>query len=1026
MQRFRFGTCQFIGKLSLTAAVLLSGFATALLAQQDAASHPVELGIIVTCTEAEAVGLLQQLNAGWDFGVLAKEKSIDPTSNDGGYMGSFSPSQLRPELRDALAGHTTGQLSGIIPVSNGFAILKILPAAPATEDPNIKHIQAMIASGEIRFGANLSGLTEADSLFRSLPKPDGWERDLRQSCNLRTQSYDMGMARLTEVLNAAKSGSSSSYGMPDVITLHIFKGQLYAYAGKMEESIRELKIAYELAQALSPAQLPTQAGAGGNVGMGGPSQASARSLAAQLQEILGDAYLHWAEMENGVYRNSTDFDIFPPVNPKASYEKKDESRLAIQYFTQYLTQFPDDLEVKWLLNLAYSTLGEYPAGVPKAYLIPESDFESKENIGRFVDVAPAAGLNVMREAGGVVIDDFENNGLLDIIVSSMEVCDPIKYFHNNGDGTFSDRTVEASLADQLGALNIIQVDYNNDGCMDLFIPRGGWEYPQKRSLMRNNCDGTFTDVTEASGLGDNVSQTNSVAWADIDNDGYLDLFIANENSSSQLFHNKGDGTFEDISHAAGIDQNAFAKGVTAADYDQDGYVDFYVSNLYSANKLYHNNGNLTFTDVARQAGVQAPLVSFSTWFFDYDNDGWPDLFVTSYVVSVPESLKTYVGLPHNAETLKLYRNKHDGTFEDVTEKVGLDKVFMPMGSNFGDVHNDGFLDIYLGMGNPSYTALLPHTLLLNKEGKSFVDITASSGTGELHKGHGIAFADLDRSGNEAIVAETGGAVPGDAHTLRVFQNPGNDNDWINVHLVGVKSNRSGVGAQIKITVTDDGQAPRPIYRTVGETSSFGSNPLEQHIGLGHNAQIVAVDVWWPATNTRQHFTGVDKNQYIEIKEFANEVAKLNRPSFHLGGPATAAGKRPDNPPPAVPIRSAQQIPEAKSISGTGAAQAIQVDFSTNPNPLRKGSNIFRVKLSDGKNAIVSGAEVAVTFFMPAMPDMAMDAVTATTALTGKSGGLYEGTGDLAYGGTWQVAITVKQNGQLIATKNLNVHAEGGM
>jgi hypothetical protein len=185
---------------------------------------------------------------------------------------------------------------------------------------------------------------------------------------------------------------------------------------------------------------------------------------------------------------------------------------------------------------------------------------------------------------------------------------------------------------------------------------------------------------------------------------------------------------------------------------------------------------------------------------------------------------------------------------------------------------------------------VPHTLLLNEEGKSFVDITASSGTGELHKGHAISFADLDRSGSEAIVAEIGGAVPGDAHTLRVFKNPGSTNDWINVHLIGVKSNRSGVGAQIKVTVTDDGQAPRTIFRTGGEASSFGSKPMEQHIGLGHNAHIVSIDVWWPATDTRQHFADVAKNQFIEIQEFATSVRKLNRQTFHLGDPAAAAKK----------------------------------------------------------------------------------------------------------------------------------------
>jgi hypothetical protein len=878
------------------ALALLTGASPQAWAQQDASLGPVDVGIIVTSTQAEAADLLRRLSAGWDFSVLAKENSIDPTSIDGGYMGKVSPSQLRADLRNALAGHATGQLSGIITVPSGFAILKILPVAPPTQDLNSKRIRAMIATGEIRFGANTGGLGEADTAFSQFPKPEGWARDLHQSCNLRNQSFDAGMKHMQDILSNVNSGNSDGYSADTVLRTHLFIGQFNAYAGKMEEAIKEFKIAYQLAQT-APGQSPKTESASVSGGMGGISQAAGLTQAPRIEEMIGATYLHWAEMENGVYRNSGDQDLFPPINLKASYGKKTESKLAIQYFTHHLAQFPEDIEVRWLLNYAYSTLGEYPDGVPKEYLIPISDFQSKEDIGRFVDVAPAAGLNVMREAGGLAVDDFENNGLLDIFVSSMEVCDPIKYFHNNGDGTFTDRSVQAGLADQLGALNIMQVDYNNDGCMDLFIPRGGWEYAQKRSLLRNNCDGTFTDVTEASGLGDNVAQTNSAVWADIDNDGYLDLFIANENSPSQLFHNRGDGTFEDISHAAGIDQTAFSKGVTAADYDQDGFVDFYVSNLYGAHYLYHNNGNLTFTDVARQAGVQAPLVGFSTWFFDYDNDGWPDLFVTSYPVSVTESIKTYLDLPHNAETLKLYRNKHDGTFEDVTQKVGLDKVFMPMGANFGDINNDGFLDIYLGMGNPSYSALLPHALLLNEEGKSFVDITASSGTGELHKGHSISFADLDRSGNEAIIAEVGGAVPGDAHTLRVFKNPGNSNDWINVHLVGVKSNRSGVGAQVKVTVTDDGQTPRSIYRTVGETGSFGSNPMELHIGLGHNAHIAAIDVWWPATNTRQHFTGVDKNQYVEIKEFSKEVSKLDRPSFQLGAPGAASVKRPNNRPP---------------------------------------------------------------------------------------------------------------------------------
>ena len=172
-----------------------------------------------------------------------------------------------------------------------------------------------------------------------------------------------------------------------------------------------------------------------------------------------------------------------------------------------------------------------------------------------------------------------------------------------------------------------------------------------------------------------------------------------------------------------------------------------------------------------------------------------------------------------------------------------------------------------------------------------MDITASSGTGELHKGHGIAFADLERNGHEDIVAEIGGAVPGDKHTMRVFRNPGNDHDWINVRLIGVKSNRAAVGAEIKVTVENDGGAPRSVYRTVGDTSSFGSNPMEQHIGLGHGARILSLDVWWPATNTRQQFSNVDKNQFIAVKEFETGYTKLVRQPYRLGGSAADAAAR---------------------------------------------------------------------------------------------------------------------------------------
>jgi len=353
-----------------------------------------------------------------------------------------------------------------------------------------------------------------------------------------------------------------------------------------------------------------------------------------------------------------------------------------------------------------------------------------------------------------------------------------------------------------------------------------------------------------------------------------------------LFHNKGDGTFEDISQRAGVDKVAFTKGVTAADYDNDGYVDFYVSNVTGANLLYHNSGDGTFREVGRQAGVQAPYYSFATWFFDYDNDGWPDLFVDCYFSSMDDVMRSYLGMPYATDTLKLFRNRHDGTFDDVTKKVGLDKVRMPMGANFGDLDNDGYLDVYLGVGQPSLASMMPHVMLHNEEGKRFADVTAATGTGELHKGHGVVFADIERNGQEDILANMGGAVPSDKHSLRAFRNPGHGNDWINVKLTGVKSNRDAMGARIQVMVEDDGGGQRLICRTAGETSSFGGNPSEVHIGLGHRARIVALDIWWPASGTRQHFTNVPVNSYLAVKEFEKKFTKLERRAVTLDSAVT--------------------------------------------------------------------------------------------------------------------------------------------
>jgi tetratricopeptide (TPR) repeat protein len=837
----------------------ISFIATLLSWAQNAPQPNVGLRIIVVGSADEARQILESLKKGVDFASLAKEKSTDATAADGGYMGKMDPARLRPELREALKGMRPGQMTGIVKLSSRFAIVKVLLPS---ESPDIKNASPArnlpaAATGIIRYAPNVGGKNEADLAFRSLPKPNGWNQDLRGLCEIRKKSLSTMIDRLenNELLDTKGQSPGSAL---DRIEEHYGLANLYAYQGAMDKAVAQWESAYQIAATQLTGAMP------------------------ELEEVLGIAYLHKSEMENDVYRHPGDRCIFPP-RPGVKYEKISDSQKAIEYFLKYLDRKPDVLDVRWLLNLAYMTLGGYPGQVPQKYLIPLSAFESTESVPRFVDVASAAGIDTFGESAGIIVDDFDNDGLLDVMLSDYDQCGSMHFFRNNGDGTFSDRTKQAGLDAQLGGYNMIQADYNNDGCLDVLVLRGAWEFPQRKSLLRNNCDGTFTDVTGQSGLAEPATSTQAAAWVDVDNDGLVDLIVGNENGGLQLFHNKGNGTFEDIARAAGVERGGFIKAVAAGDYDNDGYVDFYVSVMNGDHYLFHNNHDLTFSEVSSEAGVDKLTQSSPAWFFDYDNDGWPDLFVGSYFVSLEENMRSYLGLSPNAETLKLFKNLRNGTFQDVTQEVGLDKVFMPMGANFGDIDNDGYLDIYLGTGNPSYASLLPNVMLRNHDGKFFTDVTASSGTGDLHKGHGVAFADIDNDGDEDLLAQIAGATPGDSHPLRLFENPGSGNDWVNLHLVGVKSNRVAIGARIKLIVANARGEQRSIYRTVGSGGSFGASPLAQHIGLGKSARIVELEIWWPASNTKQTFTGVGKNQFFEIKEFDKGYKKLDRHASRLGG-----------------------------------------------------------------------------------------------------------------------------------------------
>ena len=523
------------------------------LAWQTPAS--VGLRIIVVSSPTEAQQILDRLAKGKDFAALAKAKSTDPTADGGGFMGRLDPASLRPELRDALQGLSPGQLTGVIKIPSGYAILQIMPEEQSTAGIGMSSSQMLplTGRGSVRYTPDISGAVDMELAFRKVPKPDDWNRDFQAVCETRKRALAMAVQRMEGLLDPDNPQGLSHAKPADVQQAHYALAQFQTYSGNMEAALEHWQAAYRIAQSDIPGMVP------------------------QMQEILGTAYLHKSEMENDVYREPGDRCIFPP-GKSVSYKETADSEKAIQYFTKYLEQKPDDVEVKWLLNLAYMTLGKYPAGVPAKYLISPSAFQSKETIGRFVDVAPAAGLDKFSMAGGTIVDDFDNDGLLDVVTSSYYHCEPLHFFHNNGDGTFTDRAAQAGLGNQLGGLNIIQADYDNNGCMDILVPRGAWQFPLRLSLLRNNCDGTFTDVTRESGLGSFFAASQAVVWLDIDNDGFLDLFVGNEQGPSYLFHNRGDGTFEDISHSAGVDRVAVTKGVAAADYDNDGYTDLYVCN----------------------------------------------------------------------------------------------------------------------------------------------------------------------------------------------------------------------------------------------------------------------------------------------------------------------------------------------------------------------------------------------------------------------------------------------------------------
>ena len=602
-------------------------------------------------------------------------------------------------------------------------------------------------------------------------------------------------------------------------------------------------------------------------------------LEAELRIRKAIAYLRLGEQEN-CQLNHTTASCLLPIGPDGWHRLPRGSRSAIPLLNEQLTAHPDDLGARWLLNIAHMTLGEWPAKVSPRWLIPETTFSSEGKFPRFPDVASAVGLDVDDLAGDCIVDDFNNDGFLDVMASAWGLDGQLRLFLNGGDGTFTEVTAAAGLTGIVSGLNIQQTDYNNDGWTDAWILRGGWLAKAGRmpnSLLRNNGDGTFTDVTEEAGLL-SLRPTQTSVWFDYDGDGHLDMFIGNESTDPndpdpcELYRNNGNGTFTECAVASGLAIRRFVKGVACADYDRDGRPDLYLSCLDGRNILLRNEGPVgpagawRFRDVSQAAGVADQVLSFATWFFDYDNDGWEDLFACGYRIrNVSDVAADYLGLPHDAALPKLYRNNGNGTFSDVTVAMGMNRLCLTMGCNFGDLDNDGWLDMYLGTGNPDFTTLVPNRMFRNAEGRRFEEVTSAGGFGHLQKGHGVAFADLDNDGNQDVYTVMGGAFPADNYRNALFMNPGSSNHWLKLKLRGTVANRAAIGARIQVNLAT-ASGPRRLFKTVNSGASFGSNPLRQELGLGNAQAVTSVEVEWPGGGVRQTFHGLEMDRAYELEE----------------------------------------------------------------------------------------------------------------------------------------------------------------
>jgi hypothetical protein len=622
-----------------------------------------------------------------------------------------------------------------------------------------------------------------------------------------------------------------------------------------------------------------------------------------VRSYLAVAWLRAGEQDNCVHLHQPQSCLLP-IRGGGVHTASEGSRMAFRQYAEILAANPSDLTARWLLNVAAMTLGEHPQSVPAPLLIPESVFDSEGPMGRFQEVAGERGVQAPGLSGGSVLEDFDRDGDVDLMASSYGLDrqrDQLRYFRNEGQGHFSDRTAEAGLMGLLGGANLVQADYDNDGDTDVLVLRGGGVQgplgQQPPSLLRNDGHGRFVDRTEAAGLLF-LHPAQGAAWGDYDNDGWLDLFVGLQSSDvpafdiplyraftptplrrSRLFHNNRDGTFTDVARLAGLDLTAYVKGALWADVDNDGRLDLVVTHSYGPTLLFHTagrdaRGRWRF---AAAEGLE-PRRGQLALAWDYDDDGWQDLLVTGYPTAgaawaAGQVAASYLGRPVTAERARLFHNER-GRMVDVTADARLDRILFGAGGNFGDLDNDGREDVYISTGGPDYRALMPNRMFRNADGRAFQDVTTAAGVGHLQKGAAVSMGDVDGDGDLDVYVVVGGEYPGDGFLDALFLNPGNGNHWVTLRLSGVRSNRSAIGARITLRVATPA-GPRELHRVVGSGGSFGASTLQQEIGLGQATAIEALSVRWPS-GLSEEFRGLPLDAVTTIREGSGRAEAIAR------------------------------------------------------------------------------------------------------------------------------------------------------